>query len=146
MWWGIHDGIGWWMLFGGAWMVFFWGAIIALAVWGVRALTGRGDKPTEEDPQPHNRHDHGHCKSKSGFHGDVKSTHLRGVAPVQSLIEVISPGPIPSGSLELLPVADGSTSQPARAASSPTKRAVKRVRRMVVLLFESESHEGSTRG
>ena len=49
MWWGVHDGTGWWMLFGAIWMVVFWGAIIALVVWGIRTLAGRGDKPVEED-------------------------------------------------------------------------------------------------
>ena len=37
------------MLFGGAWMVFFWGTVIALVVWGIRTFAGRGDKPLEED-------------------------------------------------------------------------------------------------
>ena len=51
MWWGMHDGIGWWMVFGGVWMVLFWGVIIGLAVWGFRVLTGRPGKQTyKEDP------------------------------------------------------------------------------------------------
>ena len=37
------------MLFGAIWMVVFWGAIIALVVWGIRTIAGRGDKPVEED-------------------------------------------------------------------------------------------------
>jgi hypothetical protein len=28
MWWGAHDGMGWWMVFGSLWMLLFWGAII----------------------------------------------------------------------------------------------------------------------
>lgn len=40
MWW---DGasMGWWMLFGGLWMLIFWGGIIFLIVWGIRKLTER---------------------------------------------------------------------------------------------------------
>jgi putative membrane protein len=49
--WGMHDGMGWWMLFGGVWMLLFWGAVIWLIVWGVGQFTsGRGrrdDAPLE---------------------------------------------------------------------------------------------------
>jgi len=39
------------MLFGGMWMLFFWGAIIALVVWGIRVLTGRrGESLEAKDP------------------------------------------------------------------------------------------------
>jgi putative membrane protein len=39
--WFMHDGWGWgWMAFSAAWMVFFWGALIALVVWAVSRLTG----------------------------------------------------------------------------------------------------------
>ena len=31
------------MIFGGLWMLLFWGAVIALIVWGVRKLAERGD-------------------------------------------------------------------------------------------------------
>ena len=40
--WHTGDGMGWWMLWGGLMMVFFWGAIIALAIWAVQSV-GRGD-------------------------------------------------------------------------------------------------------
>ena len=40
--WYMHEGMGWWMVFGGLWMVLFWGAIIALIVWGISKLTGQG--------------------------------------------------------------------------------------------------------
>ena len=51
MWWGIHEGTGWWMVFGGVWMVLFWGVIIGLAVWGFRVLTGRpAQQMIKEDP------------------------------------------------------------------------------------------------
>ena len=40
MWW---DGMGWgWLVFGGIFMLLFWGAIIALIVWGVKKLGERG--------------------------------------------------------------------------------------------------------
>jgi putative membrane protein len=46
--------MGWWMVFGGIWMVVFWAAIIALVVWGVTKLTqreGSGSSTTEKrDP------------------------------------------------------------------------------------------------
>jgi putative membrane protein len=37
--WYMHQGMGWWMVFGGICMIIFWGAIIALIVWGIRRLT-----------------------------------------------------------------------------------------------------------
>ena len=40
--WYWHNGMGWWMMFGGIWMVVFWGVVIALAVWGISKLTQRG--------------------------------------------------------------------------------------------------------
>ncbi len=39
--WHGDEGMGWWMLFGGIWMLVFWGAIIAFVVWGVKKLTDR---------------------------------------------------------------------------------------------------------
>ena len=45
--WFMHDGYDWnwgWMVFGMAWMVLFWGGIIALAVWAVSRLTGDREK------------------------------------------------------------------------------------------------------
>lgn len=38
--WYMHEGWGWWMVFGGIWMLLFWGGIIALIVWGISKLTG----------------------------------------------------------------------------------------------------------
>jgi putative membrane protein len=52
---GYEWGWGWWV-FGTAWMVIFWGGIIALAVWAVSRLTGdrekRGDQRRLEGPSP----------------------------------------------------------------------------------------------
>jgi putative membrane protein len=46
--WHYDDGMGWWMIFGGLWMVVFWGIIIGLVVWGVRRIAERDEsKPTK---------------------------------------------------------------------------------------------------
>ncbi len=44
--WHSNDGMGWWMLFGGMWMLAFWGLVVWLIVWGVGRLnsSGRGDR------------------------------------------------------------------------------------------------------
>ena len=39
--WYWHEGMGWWMLFGGVWTVVFLGGVIALIVWGIKKLTER---------------------------------------------------------------------------------------------------------
>jgi putative membrane protein len=38
--WEMHEGMGWWMVFGGILMVLFWAGIIGLVVWGVAKLAG----------------------------------------------------------------------------------------------------------
>lgn len=38
--WGMHDGMGWWMLWGGLMMVLFWGTVIGLIAWAVTRVTG----------------------------------------------------------------------------------------------------------
>lgn len=43
MMWDGFQGMGSWMGFGSIWMILFWVAIIALVVWGIKALTTRGD-------------------------------------------------------------------------------------------------------
>lgn len=52
--WYMHEGWGWWMVFGGIWMLVFWVAIIALVVWGIKQLTGHkepgGSTPEKRDP------------------------------------------------------------------------------------------------
>jgi putative membrane protein len=50
--WYMHQGMGWWMVFGGILMILFWGGLIALIVWGISRLTKRGvmgGKPTPLD-------------------------------------------------------------------------------------------------
>lgn len=39
MMWHDVDGMGWWMLWGAFMMIFFWGGLIALAVWVVRSFS-----------------------------------------------------------------------------------------------------------
>ena len=48
--WYMHEGMGWWMVFGGVWMVFFWGGLIALIVWGITKLSRRNGSTTKHDP------------------------------------------------------------------------------------------------
>jgi putative membrane protein len=48
--WDTPAGMGWWMAFGGIWMVIFWGGIIALIVWGITKLVGRGTSTHKHDP------------------------------------------------------------------------------------------------
>ncbi len=48
--WYMHEGMGWWMAFGGVWMVFFWGGLIALIVWGITKLSRRNGSTTKHDP------------------------------------------------------------------------------------------------
>ena len=49
MMWGTNEGMGWWMIFGGIWMVIFWGAIIWLIVWGVGQVSG-GGRRSDDNP------------------------------------------------------------------------------------------------
>jgi len=46
--WDLSSGLGWWM--GGAWMLLFWGAIIALIVWVVKKVTNRDDSTKKQSP------------------------------------------------------------------------------------------------
>ena len=48
--WFMHEGAGWWMVFGGIWMVFFWGGLIALIVWGISRLTRHSGATGKQDP------------------------------------------------------------------------------------------------
>ena len=47
--WGFHDNMGWWMVFGGLWMVAFWAAILGLVVWATSRIGGRGDHRSSTD-------------------------------------------------------------------------------------------------
>jgi putative membrane protein len=48
--WDIPAGMGWWMAFGGVWMVIFWGGLIALIVWGITRLTRRNGSSSKHNP------------------------------------------------------------------------------------------------
>ena len=48
--WDIPAGMGWWMAFGGVWMVIFWVGLIALIVWGITRLTRRNDSSSKHNP------------------------------------------------------------------------------------------------
>ena len=48
--WDIPSGMGWWMGFGGIWMVIFWVGLVALIVWGIKKLTERGSSSSEHNP------------------------------------------------------------------------------------------------
>lgn len=48
--WEMPLGMGWWVAFGGLWMLVFWGGLIALIVWGVAKLSGRGGTTPKRDP------------------------------------------------------------------------------------------------
>ena len=48
--WHYADGMGWWILFGSAWMFVFWGGLIALIVWEITKLSGRGNSNVKQNP------------------------------------------------------------------------------------------------
>ena len=48
--WYMHEGLGWWTVFGGLWMVIFWGGLIALVVWVVNKLGRPGSSETKHNP------------------------------------------------------------------------------------------------
>ena len=48
--WYMHEGMGWWMVFGGLWMIIFWGGLIALIVWAISKLTGRNVSAQKQYP------------------------------------------------------------------------------------------------
>ena len=39
--WIAHNGMGWWMVFGGILSILFWVAIIVLVIWGINKLVQR---------------------------------------------------------------------------------------------------------
>ena len=48
--WFMHEFGGWGMLFGGIWMLIFWGGIIALVIWGVGRLTKHNNQALKNNP------------------------------------------------------------------------------------------------
>ena len=50
MMWDIPLGMGWVWLFGGLWMIIFWGGLIALIVWIVKKVSDRGVSSPPKDP------------------------------------------------------------------------------------------------
>lgn len=48
MMWDMHDGMGWWMIFGGLWMVLFWGVLIGATAWLI-ARFARAEPGGERD-------------------------------------------------------------------------------------------------
>ncbi len=47
--WHYADGMGWWMILGGAWMFIFWGGLVALIIWGIIKLSGRNSSASKRD-------------------------------------------------------------------------------------------------
>ena len=50
--WGFHDGMGWWFVFGGVWMVAFWAIIIGVIVWGVSKVVGGSPGRNQSEDTP----------------------------------------------------------------------------------------------
>ena len=48
--WDWHNGMGLWMGFGSILFIIFWGAVVALFVWGIRKTTDRGDTGEKKKP------------------------------------------------------------------------------------------------
>ncbi len=48
--WDMPLGMGWWMALSGLWMLIFWGGLIALIVWGIYRLVGRGSYTSKHNP------------------------------------------------------------------------------------------------
>jgi uncharacterized membrane protein len=43
MMWDMHEGMGWWMIFAGIWMLLFWGGLILGVVWLVTQMSRSTD-------------------------------------------------------------------------------------------------------
>ena len=48
--WDWSTGAGWWMAFGGIWMVLFWGGLIALIVWGIKRISSGSNSSSGRNP------------------------------------------------------------------------------------------------
>ena len=45
--WEWHEGLYWWMAFGGVWTILFWATIMALVAWIVKIVTKRSITKTD---------------------------------------------------------------------------------------------------
>lgn len=45
-----YDHMGWWMAFGGLWLLLFWGGLIALIIWGITRISRRNGTPPKQGP------------------------------------------------------------------------------------------------
>ena len=48
--WGYHDGMGWWMVFGGFWSIVLLLTIVWLVSWGAGRAASSSQSPAREDP------------------------------------------------------------------------------------------------
>ncbi len=48
--WPMWEMSGWWMFFGGLWMLIFWGGLIALIIWGITKLSRRNGSTPKSNP------------------------------------------------------------------------------------------------
>ena len=48
--WQYNDGMGWLMIFGGFWMIVFWGLVIWFIIWGVKKLSEREESEKRNRP------------------------------------------------------------------------------------------------
>ena len=48
--WGFHEGMGWWMVFGGLGMLVFWATVIGLVVWGINRTSRPDDRDHIDSP------------------------------------------------------------------------------------------------
>ena len=50
--WGMHDGMGWWFLYGGVSMAVFWALVIGVIIWAASRFTSRNPENNEEAESP----------------------------------------------------------------------------------------------
>ncbi len=49
---GAHEGMGWWMVFGGMGMLIFWAIVIWLVVWGVTRVSNGSEEHRAQGQSP----------------------------------------------------------------------------------------------
>ncbi len=49
MMWQAHEGMGWWMVFGGILWILFWAAVVGLLIWGIARVAGHDHHRTRKD-------------------------------------------------------------------------------------------------